>query len=128
MPLELAKITLDTAKGKPTVEIIFGHAHVGSYRFFLWDPAGKTPKALLHGNNIDDVIDSFTLDELPAALDQCILSYELIVQAAEAKEGQVYSVTTTVRQQGNVCPGGVIQDTGSFKDVKSIIGFRRFTL
>src|SRR5262249_17811447 len=128
MPQELAKITLDTTKGQPTVEIIFGDAHVGSYRFFLWDAAGKNPAAIAHGNNIDDVVDTFTLTDLPPALDQRIISYELIIQAAEARDGQLYSVTITVRQQGEVCTGGFIQGTGTVNDIKTIIGFRRVAL
>ena len=126
MPLKLTEITLETSKGKPTVEIIFGHVHVGNYRFFLWDANGKNSVPLQHGNNIDDVLDTFEINETPGNLDQRIFSYELIIQAAEAKPGQIYSVTTTVRQQGKVCVGGVIPETGTLDDVKSIIGFRRF--
>jgi hypothetical protein len=126
MPLQLEEITLDPARGNPKVEIIFGQAHVGNYRFFLWDSSGKNPEELSHGNNVDDVLDCFDIDVTPAQLDRRIISFELIVQAAEPREGQVYSVTITVRQQGTVCTGGVIQETGALVDVKSLIGFRRF--
>ena len=126
MPQQIDEITLDSAQGKPKVEIIFGQAHVGNYRCFLWDTSGKNPQELAHGNNVDDVIDDFDIDVVPPALDRRILSFELIVQAAEAREGQVYSVTITVRQQGTVCAGGVIQLTGPLVDVKSLIAFRRF--
>ena len=126
MPQQLKEITLDPGQGKPKVEIIFGQAHIGNYRFFLWDSSGRNPAELAHGNNVDDVLDSFDLNETPAALDQHILSFELIVQAAEARAGQIYSVTITVRQKGTVCPGGVILESGALEDVKSLIGFRRF--
>jgi hypothetical protein len=119
-------IELDPLKGRPTVEVIFGQAHLGTYRVFLWDAQGKNPEPIGHGNNIDDVLDDFSAPRDPGALDKTILSYEAIVQAAEPREGQLYSLTITVRQQGKVCTGGVIQETGTFNDVKSIIGFRRF--
>ncbi len=92
----------------------------------MWDNNGKNPQLLSHGNNVDDVFDSFEIQEQPPTLDGRIFSYELIVQAAESKPGQIYSVTITVRQQGSVVTGGVIQETGPLTDVKSIIGFRRF--
>ena len=126
MAIPLSVVRLDPAQGVPTVEIIFGQAHVGNYRMFLWDPSGKNPELLAHGNNIDDVLDTFTMPTDPPGLDGFILSYEVIVQAAEARDGQIYSITITIRQGGSVVDGGVIQETGSFNDVKSVIGFRRF--
>lgn len=126
MAIEIPVIRLDQEDGRPTVEIIFGNAHLGTYRFFLWDAAGKNPALVAHGNNIDDVLDTFEIQRDPGDLDERILSHELIVQAAAAKSGQIYSVTITVRQQGQVCDGGLIQETGTFEDVRSIIGFRRF--
>jgi hypothetical protein len=128
MALTIPEITLQKSKGKPAVEIIFGQAHVGNYRFFLWDIEGKNPELLSHGNNVDDVLDTFEIDETPANLDGRILSYEVIVQAAEARPEQLYSVNATVRQQGEVVSGGVISETGKFTDAKSIIGFRRLKL
>jgi len=126
MPRTLSETVLEASKGQPTVEIIFGSAHVGNYRCFLWDPDGRNPEQLAHGNNIDDVPDSFVIPVDPADLDGHILSQELIVQAADTRPGQVYSVTTTVRQGGKICVGGVIQKSGSLDDVKSLIDFRRF--
>ncbi len=120
------EILLDAAKGQPTVEIIFGQAHVGNYRFFLWDETGHNPQPLAHGTNVDQVVDTFAVPVGPPALNKQILSFEGIVQAAEARAGNVYSVTVTVRQDGAVCPGGVIQETGAFNDVKALLGFRRF--
>jgi hypothetical protein len=128
MAIDIPVIRLGRGNGRPTVEIIFGNAHLGNYRCFLWDAAGKNPVLIAHGNNIDDVLDAFDIQRNPVDLDECILSYELIVQAAAAKAGQIYSVTITVRQQGQVCDGGLIQETGIFEDVKSIIGFRRFAV
>lgn len=128
MPQEIAEVKLETSKGKPSVEIIFGQAHLGNYRCFLWDASGKNSTQLAHGNNIDDVLDVFTIPNDPADLNQRIFSYEVIIQAAEAKEGQLYSLTIMVRQNGDVCTGGLIQETGKLEDVKSLIGFRRFTV
>ena len=126
MAQRLETITLQANNGNPAVEIIFGHAHVGNYRCFLWDQNGKSPIQLAHGNNVDDVWDTFVIDNNPDYLADRVFSYELTIQAAESKPGQIYSVTITVRQQGSVCQGGVIHDTGSLDDVKSIIGFRKF--
>jgi hypothetical protein len=126
MPKQLDEITLSSTGGKPKIEIIFGQAHVGNYRFFLWDASGKNPIELSHGNNVDDAVDSFDIGEALSALDRRILSFELIVQAAEARQGQIYSVTITVRQDGTVCAGGLISESGALEDVKSLIGFRRF--
>lgn len=120
------EILLDATKGQPTVEIIFGQAHVGNYRFFLWDETGHHPQELSHGTNTDQVVDAFDVQFTPAALNEQILAFEGIVQAAEARAGNIYSVTVTVRQGGAVCDGGVIQETGAFNDVKALLGFRRF--
>ena len=120
------EILIDAAQGQPTVEIIFGQAHVGNYRFFLWDANGHNPTEFAHGTNVDRVVDNVNIDVPVASLDKQILSFEGIVQAADARPGNVYSVTITVRQHGAVCPGGVIQETGAFEDVKALVGFRRF--
>jgi hypothetical protein len=128
MPKDLEVIELKRSKGSPSVEIIFGQAHLGNYRVFLWDAEGKNPEQLSHGNNLDDVPDAFTVAFQPKDLDKRILSYELIIQAAEARPGQVYSATIIVRQDGMPCKGGVIPVTGPMEDVKSIIGFRRFMI
>ncbi len=120
------EIALDTAQSPPTVEIIFGQAHVGNYRFFLWDATGHNPRELARGTNADDIVDAFDIGVPVAALDAQILSFEGIVQAADVRPGNVYSVTVTVRQAGAVCPGGVIQETGTFEDVKALVGFRKF--
>lgn len=37
----IAEVTLVESKGKPTVEIIFGQAHLDNYRFFLVGCEGK---------------------------------------------------------------------------------------
>jgi hypothetical protein len=126
MPMPIPTVLLKEGAGTPSIEIIFGHAHVGNYRMFLWDPSGKNPEQVAHGNNIDDVLDTFEMPTDPAGLDRFILSYEVIVQAAEARDGQIFSITITVRQGGDVVPGGLIQENGTFRDVKSLIGFRRF--
>jgi hypothetical protein len=126
MPMPIQTVSLKEGNGTPTIEIIFGHAHVGSYRMFLWDPNGKNPEQVSHGNNIDDVLDTFEMPVDSAGLERFILSYEVIVQAAEARDGQIYSITITVRQGGQVVPGGLIQENGTFRDVKSLIGFCRF--
>lgn len=123
-PIE--EVILDSNGGKPTVEILFGQAHVGNYRCFLWNRQGKDPEELAHGDNVDDVVDAFEIDAEPADLDRRIISVESIVQAAEAKPGQIYSVTITIRQQGKVCSGGAIHDAGPFEDVKALVAFRRF--
>lgn len=120
------EILLGATKGQPTVEIIFGQAHIGNYRFFLWDATGHNPREIAHGTNVDAIVDSFDIGEDARALHEKLLSFEGIVQAAEARPGNIYSVTVTVRQGGEVCPGGVIQETGAFDDVKALLGFRRF--
>lgn len=124
MPID--EILLDAAKSQPTVEIIFGQAHVGNYRFFLWDATGHNPQELAHGTNGDAIVDTFDIGSDAGALHEKVLSFEGIVQAAESRPGNVYSVTVMVRQAGEVRPGGLIQETGSFEDVKALLAFRRF--
>ena len=120
------EIVLDAAKGQPAVEVIFGQAHVGNYRVFLWDAGGKNPRELARGTSADDVADTFPIAVAAPTLNKCVLSFEGLVQAAEPRAGNVYSVTVTVRQDGTVCPGGVIQEAGAFEDVKALVAFRRF--
>jgi hypothetical protein len=126
--VELEKVTLERGKGRPTVEVIFANTHLGTYRAFLWDPQGKNPELLSHGNNVDDVIDTFDVPREPADVDQRILSYEVLIQAPQPVAGQVYGLTLMVRQQGQPCHGGIVQETGTFTDAKSLVGFRRFTV
>lgn len=123
---QLEEVLLDAAKGQPTVEIIFGHAHVGNYRCFLWDATGHNPQEIAHGTNTDPHPDRFDVGADARALHEHILSFEGIVQAAEARAGNVYSVTITVRQDEETCRGGLIQESGAFDDVKALLAFRRF--
>ena len=99
---------------------------MGNYRLFLWDAAGQNPRELAQGTSADDVVDTFPIAVAAQVLDGCVLSFEGLVQAAEPRTGNVYSVTVTVRQDGTVCPGGVIQEAGPFEDVKALVAFRRF--
>lgn len=122
---ELTDVTLDPAKGHATVEILFGNAHAGHYRCFLWNRDGTNPVPVAHGDNLDGIVDVFTLTDAPLALHDKIISVETLVQAAEVKPGQVYTVTISVRQAGSVCPGGLVEEAGVFEDVKALVAFRR---
>lgn len=119
-------IQLQVDGGTPTVEISFGHAHVCNYTCYLWDQNGEDYTKLAHGNNVDKLKDTFHMEYEPNYLNGLIFSYEALIQAAENRPGQQYSLTITVRQQGDVCKDGVIQDTGTLDDTKSINGSRRF--
>jgi hypothetical protein len=126
MPLAIPTVKLDPKKSRPTVEVVFGDTNVGNYRCFRWDPKGKTAKTLAHGNNVDEAIDKFTLDKDAVDLTDDLISYEVIIQAPEARAGQLYSVMIMIRQDGDLCEQGLIQQTGQFTDAKALIGFRRF--
>lgn len=123
---QIGEVVIVPAQGRPTVEVVIGGAHVGNYRCFLWDGAGQNPEELRSGDNVDDKVDAFEIACEAKALVGRILSIEMILQAAEARPGQVYAATVTVRQQGTVCKGGLVQQSGTFEDVKALVEFRRF--
>jgi len=125
--MNLEEIQLDAKAGAVEMEIVFGHAQVGVYKIYLWDQNGKNPKLIAHGNNIDQIADRFNLEETPDQLNLHILSWEVSIQAVGSGPGQHYSMVIMVRQQGQIRPGGLIQEAGQFKNGTVVLfGFRRF--
>ena len=117
MPSTVQSVTLNPAGGIPEVEVIFGQAQIGVYRSFLWDNQANNPQPLAHGNNVDGLPDKFSVGVAASALTGRYLSVEAVIQTATSAPGQLYSITVLIRQDGNVVPGGLIQDTGQLDEV-----------
>jgi hypothetical protein len=123
----IAAVTLDPAGGIPEVEVIFGQAQVGVYRSFLWDNQGNNSQPIAHGNNVDGLPDKFSVGVAASALSGRYVSVEAIIQTATSVAGQLYALTVLIRQDGNVVPGGLIQDNGQFtSNSVSLFEFARF--
>lgn len=123
----IASVTLNSAGGIPEVEVIFGQAQVGVYRSFIWDIQGNNPQSIAHGNNVDGLPDKFTVGIAAGALSGRYLSVEAVIQTATSAPGQLYSITVLIRQDGNVVPGGLIQDNGQFtSNTVALFEFARF--
>jgi len=123
----IASLTLNPAGGIPEVEVIFGQAQVGVYRSFLWENQGNNPQPLAHGNNVDGLPDKFSVGAAPGTLSGRFLSVEAVIQTASSAAGQLYSITVLIRQDGNVVPGGLIQENGQFtSNTVPLFEFARF--
>lgn len=123
----IATVTLDPAGGIPEVEVIFGQAQVGVYRSFLWDNQANNPQPIAHGNNVDGLPDKFSVGVAASALSGRYVSVEAVIQTATSAAGQLYSLTVLIRQDGNVVPGGLIQDNNQFtSNSVSLFEFARF--
>ena len=114
MPQQIATVTLDPSGPIPVVEVIFGFAQIGSYQCFLWDKNGANPTQIGHGNNIDNLPDVFPVGAAPTALTGRFISWQMVIQAPSAAPGQLYSYVVTIRQNGVVVTGGVLQDVQPF--------------
>lgn len=121
-------VKLSSAAGPPEVEIIFGQAHVGSYRCFLWDKNGENSQEIAHGNNVDPLPDKFSLGLSATDLNQRIFSCEAIISAPSSGPGQLFSLTILFRQDGIVVSNGMIQHNGALDDSKALVEFVRFTV
>ncbi len=127
MASTIASVTLNPAGGIPEIEVIFGQAQVGVYRSFLWDNQGNNPQALAHGNNVDGLPDKFSIGVAASGLSGRYVSVEAVIQTATSAAGQLYSMTVLIRQDGNVAPGGLIQDNGQFtSNTVALFEFARF--
>jgi hypothetical protein len=127
MASTVASVSLNPAGGIPEVEVIFGQAQVGVYRSFLWDNQGNNPQPIAHGNNVDGLPDKFSVGIAAAALSGLFLSVEAVIQTATSAPQQLYSITVLIRQDGNVVPGGLIQENGQFSSNSvALFEFARF--
>lgn len=123
----ISAVTLNPAGGIPEIEVIFGQAQVGVYRSFLWDSQANNPRSLAHGNNVDGLPDKFSIGVAASALSGQYVSVEAVIQTATSSPGQLYSMTVLIRQDGNVVPGGLIQDNGQFtSNTVALFEFARF--
>jgi hypothetical protein len=125
--MEMKIISFDKKKGKPSVEILIGQAHHGSYRVYLWDAQGKKSKLIGSGVNWDeaeDVIDPGTVN----LLNQRIITWEVAVSAEDAQPGQHYSVQITFKQGGEPIQDGSIDDNGPLDGSKFVYGARRIVV
>lgn len=121
-------VTLNPAGGAPETEVIFGQAQIGVYRCFLWDNQAKNPQPVAHGNNVDGLPDKFSLGVAAGALAGRYFSVESVIQTATTEPGQLYSLTVLIRQDGNVVPGGLIQESGQFStNTTTLFDFMRFS-
>lgn len=127
MAATIQSVTLNPAGGIPQVEVIFGQAQVGVYRSFLWDDHANNPQPLAHGNSADGLPDKFSVGVAANALTGLYVSLEAVIQTATSAPGQLYSLTVSIRQDGNVVPGGLIQENGQFtSNTVSLFEFARF--
>jgi hypothetical protein len=117
-------VTLSSGGGAPSVEILIGQAQHGTYRVYLWDPNGQNPILIGSGTNWDQILDSINLDPLPA-LNQKIITWEILVSSGQTGPGQFYSASVMLRQGPSPVQGGVVNEAGQLEGTKFIYGAAR---
>lgn len=113
------------AGGPVTVGITFGQAQHAQFTIQLFDPTGVNELTRQSGLNTDAIPDQFTLQALPAQLDQHILQWSGLISAFSPAPGQQFSVTFDVTQVGVAVPGGRVQRTGALSVAQPFIGVLR---
>lgn len=125
--MAIQNIVFDKSKMKPTVELLIGQAHHGSYRVYLWDAAGKKAKLIGSGVNWDAVEDVIKLGNV-SGLNNKIITWEVAVSTGEAGPGHQYSLKVTFSQEGLPVKDGTIEDRGPLEGSKFIYGARKITV
>jgi hypothetical protein len=119
-------VKLRSADGPPEIEISIDQAQWGSYKLFLWTPDGSTSQQFGTGLNVDQIPDVFVISQ-PAVKDLhgWLLTWEVAVAAFSSGAGQRYAVTVTVKQKGQIVPGGRIVNSDSLQGAVFVFDFVR---
>jgi len=126
MPEQILAISRE--KGVPEMEIVIGQAQYGKYVVYLWDPSGRNPQQVATGVNVDQIPDKFPVGASVDALQQCLLSWEIIISAFESGPGQLYSATVIFTQRGEAVAGGRFDYQGALEGVKYLGGLVRLAV
>lgn len=131
MPAGVHEVTLDPNGAIPEVEVIIGQAQVGAYECYLWDTDGANPNLLFKGGSLNGLPDKFSVGVAPATLAGHYLSWEVVIKSPSSSSGELYSLIITIRQNGIVVQGGLIEDSGAFdadsNNNKGLVEFARFS-
>jgi hypothetical protein len=123
----IQQATLSAKNGNPSIEIFIGQAQHGTYRVYLWDHNGENPTLFATGTNWDQIPDRFDLGPV-LALDQRIITWEILVSSAEGGAGQLYSVKVVISQKGAPVEGGVFTEAGPLAGSKLAYSGRRMVV
>jgi hypothetical protein len=119
-------VTLRVAGGPPSIEVIIGSAQVGSYSLTLWQP-NNAHTQIGAGANSDDIADVFPLGKL-TSLNGCRVSWNILVTSPVGGSGQLYHVSVLIRQDGQLAPGGLFQESGQLDGTKAVFGLRKIVV
>jgi hypothetical protein len=115
---------LSAKDGIPSIEILIGQAQHGTYRVYLWNEKGQDPTLLKAGTNWDQIRDRFDLGP-GSALNQRMITWEVLISAVQPGAGQLYSVRVVIRQKNGPIQGGDFLDEGAFTGSKLVFGARQ---
>lgn len=120
MPATVAPF--DPQAGRPSIEIVVGNGHFGSFQVFLFDADAVTPHKFGEGDT-DAGPNTFDIPGSPlTVLDQRIVRWRAVIESFTGAAGEEFIVTANVIQNGNIVAShskdGPITDTppeGSFR-------------
>jgi hypothetical protein len=118
MPEEVAKFS--AAGGNLEIEIEIGENKTGTCYFYLYD---KNDTQLQQGKGVKSK-NKFTITSPRSALDGATLMWEATINGPD-KPNQPWSLTMTIRQDGQTLEGGFIPNDGTFQLVKVTDLFER---
>ena len=101
------------AGGPLEVEIAIGEIKVATSDLFIFDKNGKR----LQHNAGDENDDTFPITKPLGLLDDAIVRWTAIINAPNNKPNQKWTVTATIRQDGQPIEDGVIPNSGTFQTV-----------
>jgi hypothetical protein len=130
MPATIHEVKLNPTGNVPDVEVIIGQAQIGAFACFLWDTQGANPQLLFRGNSLNGLPDRFPVGVAAKDLTGKYLSWEVGIKSPSSSPGELFSLIITIRQSGDVVPGGLIEESGAFdqnsSNAKGIVEFARF--
>jgi len=100
MPATVAP--LNPLGGRPTIEIVVGNGHFGSFQVFLFDVTGVTPQKFGEGDT-DAGPNTFQIPGSPlTVLDQRIVRWRAVIESFTGAAGEEFIVTANVIQDQNI--------------------------
>ena len=115
-------LKLQKSGGDPSIEVVVGHAHWGTYKVKLWDKNGQNPKEIGTGFSGDNIDDELTIGKI-STLNDRYLSWKVRTASLNPAAGDQYQVTILIRQKGHTVDGGVYSYSGELDTVQTVGGF-----
>ena len=122
-------VRVNRSGGSIVIELTFGQAQFGKYQIYLYDSQGNNPKLIGGGLSTDQQPDVFEIPK-PGSLDQYMLGWQGFITAYSTQEGQRYSLSVTIQQDGQPLEiqGPSPNQSGPLSGTKVFADYVRITL